>query len=205
MSKNIVVTLIIVGLICLGIIGYFILVPADKKIDLQNSSNEKQSLSLNQKNEPSTAFIDYSDPAGFAFSYPDNVSITKNEAEDAYADLELFSKDVSGSLSLTITDSKFKNLDEWVKNTASSTDISREVTLGTLKAKEIKSNDRIFLAALDQGILFNIELPRIEEAFWTKVYEKLLSSFSFVSPETATTSGSSGSSDVSFEGEEVVE
>src|SRR3989344_7355005 len=51
---------------------------------------------------PSETFIEYSDPSGFEFSYPDNLSLTKNEIEDEsiYADLTLSANGVNGSLSL---------------------------------------------------------------------------------------------------------
>ena len=47
-------------------------------------------------------------------------------------------------------------------------------------------------------------MPKIEEGFWNEVYNKLTSNFSFVSPSTASSQGTS-SDDVSFEGEEVVQ
>ena len=59
---------------------------------------------------------------------------------------------------------------------------------------------------MDQGVLFNIEVPLIEEDFWMKVYNDILTNFSFASPEVVTSQDNSVlTSDVSFEGEEVVE
>lgn len=155
-----------------------------------------------KKTVPSSNFLDYADPAGFNFSYPDNLSIIKNDiADNEYADITLSSKDVNGSLNLKISDSKFKTLDEWIKlNKVAAKEEQKEVKLGNLKAIEIKTTDRLYLGALDQGILFTIEIPLIEEEFWMKVYNKVLSGFSFVAPASA-----SGPNDVSFEGEEVVE
>lgn len=163
-------------------------------------------LQVQKQVSPSETSIEYSDPSGFSFNYPDNLSIQNNEIEDesTYSDLQLFSKDVSGNLSLRITDSKNKSLDEWLSlNQAAAKDPPKEVNLGNLKAMEVKLNDRLLLGALDQGILFTIEIPRIEEEFWMKVYDKILANFSFVS----TTQGNvnAASDDVSFEGEEVVE
>ena len=157
--------------------------------------------------KPSETFIEYVDPAGFSFNYPDNLSIEKNEAIDAstYADLQLFSKDVSGSLALRITDTKLKTINDWVKE-ASSSNQPVEKKLGNLKAMEIKTSDRLMLGAIDQGVLFSIEVPLLEQDFWTKVYEKVLTDFTFAVPETTTSTAGSGSSDeIIFEGEEVVE
>ena len=73
---------------------------------------------------------------------------------------------------------------------------------------EIKTADRLMLGAIDQGVLFTIEMPLIEEDFWIKVYNKVVSEFTFNSPDSQSTSAggiSSSSDEVIFEGEEVVE
>lgn len=157
---------------------------------------------------PSETLKEYSDPSGFTFSYPDNLSLVAAEINDnnTYADLQLSSKDVSGSLNLKISDSKFKTIDEWLKLNSSAGATTRDVKLGSLKAKEIKIKDRMLLGALDQGIFFSIEMPLIEEKFWTKVYNRILADFSFAAPDSAAPQAADTSSgDVIFEGEEVVE
>lgn len=198
MNKKIILGLII-GLL-IGII--LILKPIGQKESLQSPL-----IAQPEKKQPSNTFLQYTDPSGFSFSYPDNLSLTKNDIEDniTYADLQLFSKEVSGSLSLKITDSKFSLLDEWLKaNKISKT--SKEAKLGSLKAVEVQLDDRLILGALNQGILFNIEMPAIEQDFWLPVYNKILSDFSFALPGETGSSGNIGSSDeIVFEGEEVVE
>lgn len=159
---------------------------------------------------PSETLKEYQDPSGFSFNYPDNLSITKNDITDnnTYADLQLFSKDVNGSLILKITDSKFTTLDEWLKSNKEATvGEPKEVKLGSLKAFEIKTSDRLLVAALDQKILFTIEIPLVEEDFWMKVYNKILTGFTFELPDNTTASANTNvtSDDVIFEGEEVVE
>lgn len=150
---------------------------------------------------PSETFLEYEDPSGFSFSYPDNLSIAKNEASaDEYTDLTLSSKNVSGSLTLRIADSKFTSLEQWSKLNKGT---SKETKLGNLKALEIQTSDRLLLGALDQGILFTIEMPLLEQDFWTKIYDKILANFSFTTPETA--QGNTSSDDITFESEEVVE
>ena len=166
---------------------------------------------------PSKTFIDYSDPAGFSFSYPDNVSISNRASEvdtvddpDAYAGLQLFSKDKSGSLNLRIADSKFKNIQEWIKDQGlPEGTVPVEKKLGELKAFEVRTTDRLMLGALDQGILFTVEMPLIEEMFWMEVYQKVTGEFAFATPENTTTQtaagGATSGEEVIFEGEEVVE
>ncbi len=198
MGKKIILLGIIVGLILLFIWYIFLKPVSPLKSPLTNQ------LPTTQKNQPSETYKAYSDPSGFSFNYPDNLSISTREvAESTYADLVLSSKDVSGSINLKISDSKFKALDEWVKlNKEATLGEPKELKLGNIKAVQLTTADRLLLGAIDQGIFFNIEIPRVEEAFWMKVYNKILSDFSF---ETPSESENPPSDTVSFEGEEVVE
>lgn len=203
MKKKIIIPAVFLGLLVLGAV-FFLNWKADTK------PSQQLSLSAPSKEiAPSETFIEYTDPAGFEFAYPDNLSIEKSDSEDpnTYADLQIFSKDVNGSIKLRIEDTKFKSLDEWIKSNVTDSNTPAEKKLGNLKALEIRTGDRLMLGSIDQKVLFTIEVPLVEEKFWMKVYEKLLSDFTFVSPEANTTSGDSTSSqsDVTFEGEEVVD
>lgn len=171
------------------------------------SNRPKDQLSsplINQPKEivPSETLIEYTDPAGFTFSYPDNLSLTPNELTDAaYAELQLFAKGVGGNLILKISDSKFANLDEWAKSIKDAEGISKEAKLGSLKALEVKTANGLKLASIDQGVIFSIDVSQND--FWMKVYSKVLADFSFAPPAQGDVGSSSD--DVSFEGEEVVE
>lgn len=202
MKKYLILLALVLGLIGLALIFVRPKGPLSKP--------QSNLIKLPKEIEPSQTFIEYSDPAGFEFAYPDNLSIEKTKSEDVntYANLQLFSKDVNGSLTLKIKDSKFDTLDEWIKaEKIPSTNTPKEVNLGTLKAREIKTADRLLLGALDQGILFTIELPLIEQDFWMKVYDKVLTDFTFTSPAENNSQevSNSASEDITFEGEEVVE
>lgn len=162
---------------------------------------------------PSETTKVYTDPSGFSFSYPDNLSLVNNELKDnnTYAQLQLTAKGVEGSLALKVADSKITNINEWVKTNKDATSPApKEVKLGGLKALEIETTNKVLLGALDQGVLFVIEYPKGKDKdFWMKVYNKILLEFSFVPPTaeatTASESDTSSSDSVSFEGEEVVE
>lgn len=203
----------IVIIICLVLVLIIIGVLASSSGSSQTlSSSNSLTSQLTQlgstKPQPSNTFKEYTDPSGFTISYPDNLSLTTSELTDAntYADLLLSSKEVSGSLTLRITDSEFKTLEEWIKENKLTAFSPKEVQLGNIKALEVKLKDRLLLGALDQGIFFTVELPLIEEGFWNPVYQKVLSDFAFAAPEAATSqSSSAASSDVVFEGEELVE
>lgn len=193
--------IVLLGAVLIVVIfGLWILVLNRPKSPLSDKT-----ATLSQQLQPSETLIEYADPSGFSFSYPDNLSLTKNETadEEAYADILLSANGVNGSLNLKIADSKFKSIDEWIKaNQTASQEAPKEVKLGNLNASEIRLKDRLLLGALDQGVLFTIEMPLLEEDFWLKVYHKILETFSFAPPSASV---GSSSEDVTFEGEEVVE
>lgn len=154
-----------------------------------------------KKIEPSQTLKEYTDENGFKFNYPDNLSLEKNETDaSTYANIKLSANGVNGSLLVKIIDSKFKTLDDWKKDIAKGE--AKETTLGSLKAQEVKLSDRQILAAIDQGILFTIEIPLVQEDFWIKVYNIVRDDFAFVASAGPATSSAE---DISFEGEEVVE
>lgn len=202
MSKKNLLLVLIVGLIIAGIAGVFILNPAKPNLSLQSPLVIQQNPL--KKIIPSNTFKEYQDPSGFAFNYPDNLSITKKDLEESdYANIELSSKEVNGSLNLRISDSKFKSLDDWLKqNQGSAKNNPKELKLGELKALELQHDDRLLLGALDKGVLFSIEMPLVEKDFWMVVYNKLLADFSFASAQT---SEGDSAQEITFEGEEVVE
>ncbi len=188
-----------------------ILIIAIVKIALFSSPSRSPSASLNNqaavfKPTLSETLKAYSDPSGFTFNYPDNLSLTNNEVTDAsYAEVQLSAKGVEGSLILKVTDSKFLSTDQWVKSIKDLEGQPKEVKLGSLRALEIKTAGKIKLASVDQGVTFSIDLSNSQNDFWMKAYNKILAEFTFAQPAQDSVSSSDGSSDVSFEGEEVVE
>lgn len=196
MKKKVIIIVAVIILIVIGL--YFFRTSKEK--DSSNSLTNEQII-----NTPPSSSKEYSDPSGFSFNYPDDLSLTKNEITDTitYTDLQLFSGKVSGSLNLKITDSKFTSIEEWLKLNNKN---PKEVKLGNLAASEIELQDRLLLGALDKGILFTIEIPLIEKDYWMKVYNQVLTSFNFIAPDNISSDNTAGSTeDVSFEGEEIVE
>lgn len=201
--------LLLLGL-SLGIIAVvLVLNPIRDKSPLTSPGLNQQEAAL-RPGVPSETSQTYTDPSGFSFSYPDNLSLLNNELKDenSYAELQLAANGVAGSLVLKISDSKFKTIDDWIK-TIKSPQTPKEVKLGTLNAMEVGTGDKLLLGALDQGILFNIEVPLNEDRdFWMDVYNKILSEFTFVSPTANAVDQQdnvSSPDEVSFEGEEVVQ
>lgn len=201
-KKSLVITLSLV-IILAGVL-YMFFNPKKASYVSPLSVNEPQKV---VETIPSKTLKEYSDPAGFSFNYPDNLSIVSNEpkTERVYSDVNLSAKGLTGQLKIEISDSNFKTLADWVKANTVDTATQKEVMLGTLKATQISTSDRILLGALDQGILFTIDVPLAEKKdFWSEVYTQIIKDFSFVAPTANTGAGVSSVSDVTFEGEEVV-
>lgn len=161
---------------------------------------------------PSATLKGYVDSSGFGFNYPDNLSLLKNDTKDnaTYADIQLTAKEASGKIQIKIVDSKYSSVEQFFKDytKASPTDL-KEGKLGSLKAREIQEKERTLLAAVDQGVLFTIEMtPEGMLDYWTNVYNPILTSFSFSSQSsnsTASKIAEDGQDAVSFEGEETIE
>lgn len=198
MDKKIILFILVIGLILVA--GKFLLFPSSQKNPLNSASHQAASVSLT----PSEISKTYSDPSGFSFNYPDNLSLAPNELTDAtYTEVQLSAKGVAGNLILKITDSKFGSLDEWAKSIKDAQGSPKEAKLGSLKALEIKTASGLKMAAIDQGVLFGIDVSQND--FWMKVYNKVIADFAFAPPNKDNATSDDGSSDVSFEGEEAVE
>lgn len=185
--------LLLVGVLAAVVVGWWLFSSQKKSLFSPASTQTQKDI------VPSQTLKTYTDPSGFSFNYPDNLSLLNNELKetDTYAELQLIAKGVEGSLSLKISDSKLKSIDA-----------GKEVNLGNLKAREVETKDKLMLSALDSGVLFNIEVNFGESRdFWMGVYQSVLQDFSFTQPsaDTAASGGVDSSDAVSFEGEEVIE
>ena len=198
MKKKPILILTLIGVVVLGVV---ILNPYKQKSPQSLNTNQQEKAQIT----PSKTLKTYTDPSGFSFNYPDNLSLLNNELKDesSYAELQLTANEIPGSLVLKVADSKLATIDEWVKmKNSAPTEAPKEVKLGNLKALQVKSNDKLLLGALDQGILFTIEVPQGKD-FWTEVLNIVIADFSFAPPTQGDTSSSSD--DVSYDGEEVVQ
>lgn len=160
---------------------------------------------------PSSTLKEYTDPSGFSFNYPDDLSLLKNETinEQIYADLQLRSKGAGESLDLKIEDTKLASVEEWFEENGRIANQAKDVKWGELSAKSLEDKDKILIAAVDQGVLFTIDIFfGSHKDFWQKVSDPILTSFAFGSESSSGTSpqtGGGSEEDVIFEGEEVVE
>jgi hypothetical protein len=162
---------------------------------------------------PSAKSKEYLDASGFKFSYPEDLILKDAEIDPTreYARLELTSPRVKGGISLAVVDSPFDDLKGWreaVEATVSGQ--ARDLRVADLQAREIRSDDGLLTAMVDQGALFTIAVDsQSQKEFWARAYETLISSLSFYYPEPekveTAPAAPAGDSDITFLGEEIIE
>lgn len=167
------------------------------------SDNPLNNLVTQIKNEEKT----YQDESGFSFKYTSDFSVKDDTPEDGdyYTFLTISKGSEKGTIS--IADTKHKTVQKWVD---SGTDIPSDaklngaVSLGGISASQYTAAEKLYTAAVDQGVLYVIQTPKTD--LWEKLQEKVISSFSFGLAKTKTNQSASGSnSDIIYEAEEVVE
>lgn len=192
-SKAIIVSVIIIVLTIIA--GFYILNSGEKTPSAV--SNTSQTLVASEK-EPSKTLKEYSDDAGFSFQYPEDVLISKKDVTNdvtAYADLDISSSQAKGRISLKVLDTKLKAVDEWfLENKLIA---AKEIKIGEISGRQANMNNKTTAAALDQGVLFVIEVDSQNQKYWQNVYATILSSFNFVSQQAPSAQSSDSSSDSS--------
>lgn len=160
---------------------------------------------------PSNTLKEYSDESGFTFEFPDNIKIERKENDSLYADLILSASDVNGSITFTVSDSKYDQLESWKDNNSEELTglLINQTKLGNLTGISFNNKDKITLVAIDQGIEFKIVADyKDQKKYWENVYDSIRDSFSFITPsvsQSTNTEPETSSGEVIFEGEEIVE
>jgi len=171
-------TILISSLVTIIIVGSIALYLFKNKQTISPLSEDTTTVVLEKL--PSKTLKEYVDDSGFSFNYPEDVVISKKEIndDDTYTNLELTAKDIRRSILIKITETQLKSIDDWFLENKLATPI-KDVEFGGLSGKEAKALDKLTAVALDQGVLFTIELNSADE-YWLSVYNTTLSSFAFV-------------------------
>lgn len=158
----------------------------------------------------------WTDPAGFTFDYPKDVSVNPHEEDkENYAHVELTHKDHPGRVIVWMKDLPAPDLVTWVKKEKVFIGASvLDTTLGGKPAKKILITDpakKLVVGAIDNDVLVTVEGELTDEAYWSDIHQKVVGSLVFVSTgaksSTQTTAPSeiSGGGGGSVEEEEVLE
>ena len=198
-KKTLIIILALLALIAGGVASFLILGNKAKK-----GVSQPQSAVNISGEEELEGDLQYQDASGFSFSYSKGVKVTDDtpEDDDSYYTLLTLSKG-GKTLTISIKDTSFKNLDEWSKsqNDYNSPQLSGAATLGGISARQYAVGSSLITVAIDQGVVYILESAK-DGDFWEDLQNLVVSSFSFSSGSAKTSSGSS--TDIIYE-EEVVE
>lgn len=203
MNKNIAVVVSVIIVAVTIIAGFYILNSGKTPV----SSNINQALVVSEK-LPSKALKEYFDNSGFSFKYPDDVQISKIEIKDSitYSNLELTSNQAKGKILIKVVDTQLKSVDDWFAKEGLRGNI-REIKIGEIPGGQLQMDNKILAGAINQNILFTVEVDTQNQKYWQNVYDTILISFNFVSQEENASTGAQSlddSGDAVLE-EEIVE
>lgn len=171
---------IIMALIALSVIGggaFFILKPGAK-----DSFDEKQ-ISIQQAEVEKLESRIYQDYAGFSFEYPGELMVQEIELDDqtVYSSLEIKSPD-GGKITLRVSDTKTKNLDEWQKSFEDKNVIIsiKDAFLSDLEAKTVifGAPKEMKTVAIENGVKYAIT-SLADDGYYERIQEEIVNSFEF--------------------------
>ncbi|MBI3366033.1 hypothetical protein HY041_00190 [Candidatus Roizmanbacteria bacterium] len=212
MSKPSVIKFIIFIIIislAAGGIAFYIFQPKKTISPISLKPQENKTIVAFLK-QPSKTLKVYKDDSGFSFKYSEDLQVNKIDTTDpaAYANLEITATQTKGNIKIEIADTKLKSVDDWFgESKLSSTTNKKEIKIGEIIGSQMQTENKILAAAINQNILFTIEVDLQNQKYWNDVYDTLLSSVNFVpqpSSNVSETQPSDNVSDVTLE-EETVE
>ncbi len=163
-------------------------------------------------------YLTHQDSSGFRFDYPDTLvaTVPAKLTDNLYGEVNLTSKKYPGSINIIAQTTTAKDLHDWL--TTQKIDPKqtpfKQLKLADLEAQQYATAGATITIALDRGAAFIIKLEaKNNPAYWITGYNKILTSFAFVNPETnqentniTTTIDDAGTAGaVELEGEEVIE
>lgn len=168
--------------------------------------------SLGEEEEVKLAL--WEDPAGFSFSYPEDVKIDPHEEDtENYAHLELTSPNYEGKIFIWVQDTDYTDIEDWVEKEATEGAQVFDTELGGEPAKKVAYSEptKLVTAAIDIDALVLVEMMPGKEGYWQEIYDQILSSFTFVPLEGEEAAapgpweGAGGGGGIIEESEEVIE
>ncbi|MBU0618737.1 hypothetical protein KKD62_00715 [Patescibacteria group bacterium] len=126
--------------------------------------------------------IDWEDPAGFAFSYPQQLKLDPHEEDKInYSHLELSSDQYPGRIIIMVNDAKYPTIEDWLANEPTvQNGNALDTQVAEVTAKRIALPEGQEITAfidLDQVIYLIQKEAADEIEFWGAVYKAILDSF----------------------------
>jgi len=182
MKKIIIVPLIVVFLVLIAGLGYYF---KDKLPFLQNKPDTITSLDIKEveSKTPKIETADWDDPAGFSFSFDKSFKVDSHPDDEVnYSNLTFTKEGDSGVVQITVSDFKYKNLDDWlVKDTQAKLGAGLDTQVSGINAKKVAIGNGILLGLVDSdNVGYFLQLkPGSDEAYWQKAFNIILDSFKF--------------------------
>lgn len=187
MSKKIKIITAGLLIILIGGVAFWLLRPKQKDVF------DQKEISLKPAPIPQTENLTYSDPAGFEFTYPNDLSIQAVETNDkiVYSSLEITGP-MPGKISLRVSDSQSLTTAAWLKDFEKNNVINDVVDIyfadlsGTsfsFSAPKIRK-----AVAINENVLYTLENPA-DEGYWDRAKDTILIGFKF-KPEVFTENSS---------------
>lgn len=197
MKKSIVIAIVVGILVGIGVGGTYLLTRKKSSVTPAPAQQETQ-----------TKLLEWKDPNGFSFQYPDGVTVDKhNEDKENYAHIEITHSANPGSVIVWGKDTIVADVAAWVKTEKAFRDGSIvDTTLGGQPAKKIllsTPTNKIIIGTIFDELLWYVEVEPGEGDYWKKTFDTLVQSFTFT--PLPVESDSSGYDDVAVDEEEVVE
>lgn len=204
MQQRLVFTIAVAFLVAVGVSVYVL---SQKKNTILSPTVQEYKETSTMSLSPSENKKNYTDESGFTFSYPEDLTLKKNDSNDVrvYTDIALTSTRLGGGVSVKVSDSPFPSLENWVKAQKLDAPAQKGAAIGRLEAYEIITPTRRTTAAIDQGILFVIETTfEGKESFWSRVHSDVVSTFTFTATQESGAGATSSEEEVIVE-EELIE
>lgn len=162
--------------------------------------------------------LTWDDPAGFTFSYPEDLIIDKHdEDQENYAHVELTHSLHPGRIIVWVKDLPLSakqiavtNLDEWLtSDSVLSSGNAIDTTIGDKNAKKVLlkgSPEKAITGVVFDGVLWLIEGEFDDKEYWTSIYKSVSDSFLFkpVTDDTITYANDQDTA-IAVDEEEVIE
>ena len=209
-KKTVLIAIGVIGIVAIVGGGFFLFRGRGESEISKIVSPSEKTLEEEKPTTKQAKTLTWNDPAGFIFSYNSALKIN-NHPEDKvnYANLEITEQGEEGKILVLAKDSKYKTLADWVSKEYKGKQVL-ETTLGGKGARKIlDETGKITVGALDENILFTLEMIPGNRDSWQKNFEQIVSSFEFWYPtpaqsNTQSSQGGSGGGDV-VEEEEIIE
>ena len=126
----------------------------------------------------------WEDEAGFAFEYPEAVSVDVHpEDEINYANLELTKEGKPGKIVILCKDSTYSDIDDWLENDELVKGANAlDTQVASISGKKAAlANGREITGFIDwDEVIYTIELDSQDEDYWKQVYTHILDTFELI-------------------------